>query len=65
MGLAKSKKGKGSSLKKTAGKVKGALGLSSKGKSGKSRKHGPTWYANKILIERMKKKLHKLKYGGR
>ena len=67
MGLAKKKSSKSKSstgLKKSVGRVKGALGLTSKGGGGKSRKHGPTWYANKILIEKMKRKLNKLKYGG-
>lgn len=65
MGLKKktTKKAKTGKAGKVVGSIKSALtGRSSGGR--KSRKHGPTWYANKILIEKMKKKLNKLKYGG-
>lgn len=29
------------------------------------RRRGPTYYANKVLVEKLKKKLYKIKYGGR
>jgi len=68
MGLAKKKSSKSKSsktgLKKAVGRASSALGIGGGSKGGKSRKHGPTWYANKILIEKMKRKLNKLKYGG-
>jgi hypothetical protein len=63
------KKGKKTSSKKSSlgSRVRSTASslLGSKSKGGKrSHKHGPTWYANKILVEKMKKKLNKIKYGG-
>jgi hypothetical protein len=51
------------------GKVKSAigakLGIKAKGGGGRRRSHGPEWYARKILVLKLKKRLYKLKYGGR
>ena len=48
--------------KKVAGKVKGALGIKSKGRKG--RRHGASYWANKVLVEKLKKRYNRLKYGG-
>jgi len=58
--------------KKTSvlGKVKSAIGgklgikSSSRG-TGRRRHHGVTWWSNRVLIEKLKKRYFKLKYGGR
>jgi hypothetical protein len=60
-------KAKGKTTKKTSGIVKTGkklLGIGSKG-GGKRRSHGPTYWANKVLVMKLKKKYFKLKYGGR
>ncbi len=60
MGVKKAKKSKSSKVGKA---VKSALGL--KGKSGGGRRrHGPSYWANKVLVEKLKKRYNKLKYGG-
>lgn len=54
---------------KKAVKKASAIGskLLGKGKasSGKRRHHGVSYYQNKVLKEKLKKKLNKIKYGGR
>jgi len=66
MGVKKSSK-KSSSKKSSVGAklkkvVKGAVG----GKTtGTRRHHGVTWYQNAVLKEKLKKRLQRLKYGGR
>ena len=50
-----------SGAKKMAGAAKKLLG-STKKKS--SRRKSPTYWANKVLTEKLKKKYQKLKYGG-
>jgi hypothetical protein len=64
----KTKSSKGGRLRQAGSSALSAvLGTTSKrggGGGGKRRKHGPTWYANKILVEKMKKKLNKIKFGG-
>jgi len=63
MGAIKSKKSRGSKVAKGLKKVSGML----KGKSGGKRRSRvtPEKLAKKILIEKLKKKLYKMKYGGR
>jgi len=66
------KKAKTTKTKKTGvlSKVKSAIGgklgikSSSKGARGR-RHHGVTWWSNRVLIEKLKKRYFKLKYGGR
>ena len=68
MGAKKSTK-KTSKIKGAASKVKSAigakLGIKSKGGSRGRRHHGLTWWSNRLLIEKLKKRYFKLKYGGR
>jgi hypothetical protein len=52
----------GSRIRSTASAVLG--GKSGRGGGG-HRKHGVTWYQNAVLKEKLKKKLFKIKYGGR
>jgi hypothetical protein len=61
MGTIKGKK------KTTLSKVvkKGKELISGKGKGGTRRHHGVAYYQNAVLKERLKKKLQRLKYGGR
>lgn len=35
-----------------------------RGSSGKRRNRGPAYWANKVLVEKLKKRYHKIKYGG-
>lgn len=53
----------------TAGKIMSAVGakIGAKGKkgTGKSRRHGANYYANQLLVMKLKKKINRLKYGGR
>jgi hypothetical protein len=52
--------GIGSSIAKTA--VSAVLG-GGKGGGGR-RRRGPAYWANKVLVEKLKKKYNRLKYGG-
>jgi len=69
MGVIKAKKGKTTTKKssigaKIAGKAKSVLGGG--GRSSGTRRHkGVAYYQNAVLKERLKKKLNRLKYGGR
>ncbi len=67
MGLKKTSKK--TSKKSTVGsKVKSALGSlkgGSKSSGGRRRSKGPTYWANKVLVEKLKKKYHRLKFGGK
>jgi len=67
MGTKKPKKSKSKGVKGAIGKAKGAiasvLGKSSGGGGGR-RKRGPTYWANKVLVEKLKKRYNRLKYGG-
>lgn len=61
MGVKKAKKSKTSKVVSAGKKL---LGMKGGGVRRRSRK-GPTYWANKVLVEKLKKKFHKLKYGGR
>lgn len=69
MGKTKTTKKKTSKTSGALGKIKSALGGKLKGakSSGgrKRRSRGPTYWANKVLVEKLKKKYWKIKYGGR
>lgn len=39
-------------------------GSAKKGGGGRRRNRGPTYWANKVLVEKLKKRYHRLKYGG-
>lgn len=39
-------------------------GSSSKAKSGGRRKHGVSYWANKVMVAKLKKKYFKIQYGG-
>ena len=59
------KSSSGSTIKKVGQKV---LGLTSQGggkSTGTRKKKGANYYANQLLVMRLKKKIYKLKYGGR
>lgn len=57
------KKPRGGTLGRVA--TKAAQVLTGKGsKGGKRRNRGPTYWANKVLVEKLKKRYHRLKYGG-
>lgn len=60
-------KAKAKPKSKTSGVVgaaKGLFGIGGKSKSGTRRKHGATYWANKVLVEKLKRRYNKLKYGG-
>lgn len=61
----KAKGGKGGADKLKRG-VKAAKNLFSGGGAGggSRRRKGPTYWANKVLVEKLKKKFMRLKYGG-
>lgn len=64
---AKPKKAKSSSSigSKLASAGKAIMGKSSSASGGKRRgRHGVTWWANRVLVEKLKKKYHRLKYGS-
>ncbi len=67
MGAKKSKpkKKKSGVLGKVKSAIGAKLGVKSKSVGGRRRSHGPEWYARKILVLKLKKRLYKLKYGGR
>lgn len=70
MGTIKKSASKSKAVKKTSAKggivSKATALLSGKKSGGGGRRHrGPTYYANKLLVERLKKKLYKVKYGGK
>lgn len=58
----KSKSAKGGVIGKAKGAISAVLGKSSGG--GGRRKRGPTYWANKVLVEKLKKRYNRLKYGG-
>jgi len=54
----------GGGLLKSAGKaISGAIG-GSKGGGGKRRSKGPQYWANKVIVQKLKSKYFKLKYRG-
>lgn len=67
---------KASKTSKASGLVSGASALASrvlpgvgavssaKGGYRRSRKKGPNWWANRVLVEKLKKRYYKLKYGS-
>jgi hypothetical protein len=72
MGAIKAKKTK---AKKTSSKsslgsrlagaaVSAFSGGSKKGGGGRRRNRGPAYWANKVLVEKLKKRYNRLKYGG-
>lgn len=68
MGVAR-KKGKagkkGGIVGKVGKAVKGAFGGGgAKGGGGGRRRRGPTYWANKVLVEKLKKRYNRLKYGS-
>jgi len=66
MGAIKAKKSS-KAKKGVVGKAVSAIS-SLAGKSGSGggrRRHGPTYWQNKVLVEKLKKKYARLKYGGR
>jgi hypothetical protein len=69
----KSKKSKAKTTSSKKAKAGGALGRAvSAGKSllggskggGHRRSRGPAYWANKVLVQKLKKKYNRLKYGG-
>ena len=49
-----------------AGLVTGATGASApRSSGGRRRRHGPTFWANKVLTEKLKKRYWRIKYGSR
>ena len=57
-------------IKKAAGAIAGKIKPSKskgkgKGAGTKHRRHGVVWWSNRVLIEKLKKRYFKLKYGGR
>ena len=65
MGLSKSKKSKSKSLTSRAKSALSAVKGTSRGGGKRRRSKGPTYWANKVLVERLKKKYNRLKFGGR
>jgi len=53
-------KGTGKKLLKAGKKL-----LTGKGTGKKKRSRGPTYWQNKVLVAKLKKKYNRLKYGGR
>jgi hypothetical protein len=69
MGTKKAKpsksKAKPSGASRIVSAVSGAIGGKSKGAGGHGRrKHGVTYWQNKVLVEKLKKKFGKIKYGS-
>lgn len=61
----KSGKSSGSGFISQAAGALGKLGGGSKSRGGGSRrKHGPNYWANKVLVEKLKRKYYKLHYSG-
>jgi len=56
------KKKAGSTARKVGKAAKKALGMG--GKGGGKRRRGPSYWANKVLVEKLKKRYNRLKYGG-
>jgi len=61
VGIKKAKSSK-SKAGKVIGKVKKAIGM--KGGSGGRKAKGVTYWSNKVLVEKLKKKFNKIKYGS-
>lgn len=59
MGVKKAKT-KAKKALKTVGKAIGLKG----GSSGGRKKRGPAYWANKVMVEKLKKRFNKLKYGS-
>lgn len=55
----------GSSLGSFAKSAVSALSGRRSGGGGRSRGKGPQYWANKVLVAKLKKKLYKIKYGGK
>ena len=60
----KTKKKKKSVYQKGKDAAKGYMGKKGEG-SGKKRRRSPEYWAKRVLIERLKKKYWRAKYGGR
>jgi len=65
MGVKKTSKKKTTKAGKVVSAVGSMLGTKGKGGGGKRRHHGVAYYQNQVLKEKLKKRLMKLKYGGR
>lgn len=65
MGAKKTATKKKGAVAKVKSAIGGKLGLSKTRATGRRRHKGPTYWANKVLVERLKKKYNRLKYGGR
>lgn len=61
---AKTSKSKGSVASVATGAIGALIGGGSKSGGGKRRNRGPNYWANKVLVAKLKKKYYKLKYGG-
>jgi len=61
MGVKKAKTSKSSKVVSAGKKL---LGIKSKGVS-RRRHKGATYWANKVLVEKLKKRYNRLKFGGR
>jgi len=67
MGAIKAKKTKAPKKSSIGSKVVSAAVSAfggKKGGGGKRRSKGPTYWANKVLVEKLKKRYHRLKFGG-
>ena len=64
---AKTKKSKKSSIggSQIMSAIGSKIGATKSRGTGKSRRHGANYYANQLLIMKLKKKINRLKYGGR
>lgn len=62
MGAIKSRKNKGGKLIEKA--VKTGRKILGKDQQKKRRNKGPAFWANKVLVEKLKKRYNRLKYGG-
>ncbi len=60
----KSKSKKTSKLSSIAGKAGKMIGIGGTS-SGRRHKKGPIYWQNKVLVEKLKRKYNKLKFGGR
>lgn len=61
--VSKKSSSKGSLASKVAGAAKGILG-GKKSAGGKRRNRGPQYWANKVIVEKLKKKFRQLRYGS-
>ena len=61
--VSKKSTSKGGLASKVAGAAKGLLGKKGGG-GGKKRNRGPAYWANKVIVEKLKKKYRSLRYGS-